>query len=124
MPSVLAAQPILLLEDEPLIALEVAEAFKSVGADVVVTFSLDQALKVISTRRWEGAVLDYRLDQTDCSCICDWLDEQRVPFVIYTGLGEIPGQWRNGVHVLKPAEPSDLVRIIEQLADPARCIAI
>ena len=52
---------ILILEDEPLIAMDLQLAFEDAGADAVVTVCCEDALEAIGHTDFEGAVLDVNL---------------------------------------------------------------
>ena len=54
-------------EDEPLIALDIAEAFKEAGAATVVTSTLHQALVLGEHDGLSAAVLDHVLSDGDSS---------------------------------------------------------
>ena len=93
MTSILAGRPILIVEDEPFIALDIADSFESVGAVVMTAFSLE----LLEGYDWAGAVVGYGLDGRDGSEVCEWLHKRAVPFVIYTGFDEVRGVCAKGV---------------------------
>jgi DNA-binding response OmpR family regulator len=117
MTSILAGRPILIVEDEPFIALDIADSFETAGAVAMTAFSLKQALELLEGHDWAGAVVDYWLDE-DGSQVCERLHKRAVPLVIYTGFDEVTGTCAKGVQIAKPANPDDIVRIMEQLAAP------
>ena len=63
--STLSGRSILIAEDEPLIALDIAEAFKDAGATTVVTATLHHALVLVEHGGLSAAVLD-GLRQKNC----------------------------------------------------------
>ncbi|WP_308916933.1 hypothetical protein [Jannaschia sp. LMIT008] len=88
----LAGFTILLLEDEPLIALDVETALQDAGARVVgPTRGERGAMEVIDTAerggspRLGGAVLDVHLGSHTCERVAMRLIRLRVPFVFHTG---------------------------------------
>lgn len=115
MTSRLAGQPILIVEDEPLIALDVADAINMAGGQATIAFSRQQGLALVRAEPWSAAVLDYTLPDGDCSPISDWLVENRIPFVIYTGAGEVRGSCASGLLMPKPSEASAIVTEVVQL---------
>jgi DNA-binding response OmpR family regulator len=117
MTSILAGRPILIVEDEPFIALDIADRFETAGAVAMTAFSVKQALELLEGHDWAGAVVDYGLDG-DGSQVCERLHKRAVPLVIYTGFDEVTGTCARGVQIAKPANPDDIVRIMEQLATP------
>jgi DNA-binding response OmpR family regulator len=115
MSLLLAGRSILVVEDEPLIALELQDALAVAGSHVVTAFSLDQALALLNEQHWSAAVLDYDLTDGTCVPISDWLRDHQIPFVVYSGYGEIDGSPSYGVHIGKPAPSRELVGTLEQL---------
>lgn len=108
----LAGRSILVVEDEPLIAMDIVVEFESRGAQVVQTHSVKEALKLIEADGLSAAILDHGLRDGDSTQLCGRLDERRIPFVTYTGYGRIEGVCAKGAVVEKPAPPSALVAIV------------
>ena len=118
MSAQLAGHAILVVEDEPLIALDIAETFERAGACVIISHRLGDALGVIEAHDWSAAVLDYELPDGDCSLLCEQLRTRGVPFVVHTGHAELPRASLGGIHVCKPASTDELVGALEQLLKP------
>jgi PleD family two-component response regulator len=57
----LHGRSILIVEDEPLIALDIAQAFEDAGAEIVVTSTLHHALVLVEHDGLSAAVLDHAL---------------------------------------------------------------
>jgi DNA-binding response OmpR family regulator len=113
--STLSGRSILIAEDEPLIALDIAEAFKDAGAEVTVTSTLHHALVLVEHDGLSAAVLDHALHDGDSSPLCQRLDERKLPFVVYSGLGKLHGACAKGAHIKKPENPQVLVSMVERL---------
>jgi DNA-binding response OmpR family regulator len=113
--STLCGRSILIAEDEPLIALDIAEAFKDAGARTVVTSTLHHALVLVEHDDLSAAVLDHALPDGDSSPLCRRLEERMVPFVVYSGLGNLHGACAQGVQVKKPENPKALVAMVARL---------
>jgi CheY-like chemotaxis protein len=111
----LLGRSILVIEDEPLIAMDVAELLKGAGAEVSEARTLRDALSKIEQPNLSAAVVDHRLQGDDSSQICDMLDRRRIPFVLYSGLDHVEGPCREGEHVRKPSRPDELVGAIVHL---------
>jgi DNA-binding response OmpR family regulator len=111
----LVGRSILILEDEPLIALDVTEALKSAGARVIVAGTLPEALSPAEEPNLSAAVLDHGLNHGDSSQVCKRLKERDIPFVIYSGFSKLDGACGSGVLVNKPAHPQVLVVTIAGL---------
>ena len=115
----LHGRSILIVEDEPLIALDIAQAFEDAGAEIVVTSTLHHALVLVEHDGLSAAVLDHALHDGDSSPLCQRLDQRSLPFVIYSGLGKLHGACAKGVQVAKPEDPKALVVIIANLISGA-----
>jgi DNA-binding response OmpR family regulator len=106
---------ILVIEDEPLIALDIQQAFEDAGAKVVVTRTLATSLVAVEDNSICAAIVDHTLGDADSSEICEGLNERNVPFVTYSGFAHVDGACSEGAHVNKPASPSVLVATITGL---------
>jgi len=115
MTSKITGRSILIVEDEPLIAMEVVEAFKAAGAVVTATFSFKQALILVEHDGLAAAILDHALGDSDSSRLCARLKERGVPFVIYTGFSNVKGHCADGPLVQKPAPATELIATVEAL---------
>jgi DNA-binding response OmpR family regulator len=111
----LAGRSILVVEDEPLIALDIAGLFESAGAKVRTTKSLAEALELVAQDAWSGAVLDYRLGHDDVRRLCQHLGERGIPFMFYTGLAELPETYPGALVVHKPATGEALLARMSEL---------
>jgi DNA-binding response OmpR family regulator len=106
---------ILICEDEPLIALDIANAFTNEGARVVTALSLRDALVAVENSGLSAAILDHKLKDGDSSQLCERLKELNVPFVLHSlhsGFTHLGGAWADAVHVPKPASSAVLVTTI------------
>jgi DNA-binding response OmpR family regulator len=106
---------ILVVEDEPIIALDIADAFEQVGAKAVTSFSLSEALGLVETDLWSAAVVDHRLRDGESSPLCERLTECDIPFVVYSGSADLGGACAEGEQVIKPANTGSLVQKIVSL---------
>ena len=113
--STLSGRSILIAEDEPLIALDIAEAFEDAGAEIVVTSTLHHALVLVEHDGLSAAVLDHALHDGNSSPLCQRLNERKLPFVIYSGLGKLHGACAKGEHIKKPENPKMLVTMVARL---------
>lgn len=110
-----AGRSILVVEDEPLIALDIATSFECAGARVLRARSLRESLCMVENRHLSAAVVDYRLADGDTSSLCERLLQRRVPFVVYSGYRELHEACRRGVCLSKPASPGFLLSTVADL---------
>ena len=98
----LKGRSILVVEDEPLIALDITLAFVPTGASVTTTNTLAHALILAEHDGLSGAILDHSLPDGDCCKLCARLKERDLPFFIYSGLAPAKGPCADVLHISKP----------------------
>jgi DNA-binding response OmpR family regulator len=115
MDPILIGRSILIVEDEPVIAIEVTAAFERAGARVLRTNTLRQALLLVEQRNLSAAVLDHGLTDGDSSKLCERLKELNIPYVLHSGYSDVDGPCRHARLVSKPADPQVLVTAVQSL---------
>src|SRR4051812_43065085 len=85
----LCGKTVLLVEDEPMIAIEIERALAEAGANVVMASTRARALQAAEHPGLAAAVLDYRLQDGDCTSVWTRLRARGIPAVIYTGYDAI-----------------------------------
>jgi DNA-binding NtrC family response regulator len=108
----LAGGSILILDDEPLIALDIGDAFARAGAVVVPARSLGTAHDLVEVNSLSAAVVDFRLSDGEADALCAKLTARDVPFVIHSGFTHAA---RQSAVVPKPASPTALIHAIAEL---------
>ena len=111
----LAGCSILVVEDEPIIAMDIVQGLEAAGASVSKARTLSEALCKVECPELSAAVLDHALNDGDASQICDRLDKRNIPFVIYSGYDYVEGPCSEGEHVRKPVRPEVLVAAVADL---------
>ena len=84
--------PILILEDEYLIASNLAAGVRELGNEVIGPFgSTEEAIELADFAT--GAILDVRIGQSNSFPVAECLLNQQIPFIFYTGIPtSIPGR--------------------------------
>ena len=115
----LADRLILLIEDEPLIALEVDNALRAAGARVVSAGYLESALFTAEHPALSAAVVDLRLGDNSSTTVCRRLSRLGVPFVIHTAYpGDFAASsWPNVPVITKPANPQRIIAALVSLLE-------
>ncbi len=111
----LTGRSILVVEDEPLIALEMTALFESAGAKVLPARTLAESVGLIGQARVSAAVLDYGLGNDSVLTLCDYLRDRGIPFMFYTGHGHVQGSYPKVVVVQKPASGDALLAAMARL---------
>jgi CheY-like chemotaxis protein len=109
----LAGCSILICEDEPLIALDIADAFSNAGARVVMANSLAQAFIAVEDDPPSAVILDHALSDGESSQLRECLKERNIPFVLYSGYPGVQDEAADkAVSLSKPASPQLLVTTV------------
>ena len=111
----LEGRTILVVEDEPLVGLEMVETLTASGAHVVYACRVAEAIKSVGLCQITAAVLDIKLGGNDCSVLCHHLSQREIPFVFYTGYTTPPDGWSDVPIITKPAQRTQLVDAIKRL---------
>jgi DNA-binding response OmpR family regulator len=111
----LEGRAILVVEDEPLIVMDITTALEPTGAALTTTNSLKHALLLVEHDGLAAAILDHALGDGDSSALYARLTERGVPFMIYSGMAHIDGLGKGVPYLAKPASPAQLVAAVENL---------
>lgn len=114
--DLVSGRRILVVEDEYLIAADLAEALEELGAEVVgPAANVRAALAEIERADdLDGATLDVTLGQEKSFEVAALLKERGVPFVFLTGYGDrgLPERYRDVPRCEKPFDVTRVVRAI------------
>lgn len=112
--------PVLIVEDEFLIGLELELIFRDAGATVVGPCrTVSDALARASSCKLEAAVLDVRIGSESVEPVARCLAGKGVPFLFYTGQARNDPVWRNwpdATILAKPASAETLVTNVARLS--------
>jgi DNA-binding response OmpR family regulator len=117
----LAGCKVLIVEDEPLIALDIVTAFQQAGAAPIAAHTLAQARTVVEQDGLSAAVLDFGLGDGDADQLCHRLSEREIPFVLHSGYSHNSAACSKGISIPKPASPDALIRAIDELLHAKEC---
>ena len=118
MESPLQGLSILVVEDEPLIAMDIAETFRDAGAEITITNTKRHALILAEHDGLSSAILDHALKDGDSSALYEMLNKRGIPFMIYSGYEKRPDPaCKDAPYLSKPATRMDLVAMMKTLMD-------
>lgn len=103
---------VLVVEDEPLIGLDIAEALREAGYDVVGPFrAVAPAVHSLSCERVAVAVIDLNLGADTARPIVVALASRGIPFIWATGYGRdaLPCEYRDRPLISKPFDAAALL---------------
>lgn len=115
------AMQILLLEDDVLIALDMAATLEEMGVIVQgPAHTAKQAELLIAERKPDLALLDFELDGHTSEAIAERLEAMNVPVVFITGHSRrhIPARFQNHTIIQKPVSPKALRDLMYGVTDP------
>jgi DNA-binding response OmpR family regulator len=108
----LSGRSILIVEDEPLIALDIVENFRNAGASVIAAHRLSDGLRLAGHPDLSAAVVDFGLSDGEGTALCERLKERGIPFVLHSGYHHAGEACPADVLVAKPAAPQQLVSAV------------
>ena len=108
----LVGRSILIVEDEPLIALEIVTAFQNAGAVALTARSLTEAIHLVEHDGLSAAVLDFGLADGDADAVCARLDERHITFILHSGYTRHGLIYDRGTVIPKPACPETLIKTV------------
>jgi len=108
---------VLIVEDEPFIALDLAAAVKEARGNVIgPAGSVREALALIERQSVQAAVLDVNLSDRDVTPVAELLIEGGVPVIFYSGLA-LPAALRERYpSALLYKKPTSPVQLVNELA--------
>jgi DNA-binding NtrC family response regulator len=116
--TVLAGRHVLIVEDEPLIAMDLEMVLNEAGcASVSTATTLADAIAQIGARRFDVAVLDVTLHGSKVYPAADALAERAVPFLFMTGhsTNAMPERHRDRPLLGKPYDPAGLIATVARV---------
>jgi len=111
-------KPILVVEDEPLIAMDIETMLEEAGYATLATASVAETLRVIDQHEIAAALVDIQLEGRDCGPVARLLARKGVPFAYVTGFDESwVTRWWPAPILLKPFAIEALLSMINTLSD-------
>jgi len=103
-PSALSGRHILIVEDEMLIALALADMVTDLGCTSVLAARIGKAIALVAAQAFDAAILDMNLGGEAGYPIAEALAQRGIPFVIATGYGAegIESDYRDRPMLPKP----------------------
>lgn len=116
----LLGRSVLIVEDEPLIALELHGALHAAGASIIAATTIKEALHLITYAQICAAIVDVNLGGEDCSRVGAALAGRSIPFMFYTGYSTAPSitAWAQAPAIEKPASTGRIVDTVTHLVNP------
>lgn len=106
---------VLVVEDEPLVSLNLVDLLTAEGAHVVCANRAHEAIQSVERFKVTAAVLDINLGNHDCAAVCQYLWERRIPFLFHTGYSAPLDGWNSIPLIKKPASSQEMTDAVERL---------
>jgi PAS domain S-box-containing protein len=118
----IAGKRILVIEDEPLVAMEMEAILEEAGCEVAgLAGNLVSAKRLVTEGRYEVALVDVNLAGEPVHELAAALREKRIPFAFVTGYGReaLPAGFQDAVMLGKPFLPEDLISTVQKVTAAA-----
>jgi DNA-binding response OmpR family regulator len=106
---------ILVVENELLIALDIAKALENAGANATMTTSARHAMILADHDGLAGAIMDHGLTDGDSTAVCARLKERGIPYISYSGYSSVAGADPDAPFISKPVSMNVLMSALEKL---------
>jgi DNA-binding NtrC family response regulator len=107
---------VLVAEDETIIALDLEDMLTAAGYVVGGTFATrSAALAWLEGHQPDGAIIDIVLGDGPCTDLVRKLMARGVPTLLYSGVDDIPTEFRELARVPKPAMTSEVRNTLDRL---------
>jgi DNA-binding response OmpR family regulator len=114
----LSGRSILVVEDEPLIAIGLKVLLEDEGAGVEIASNPRDALRLADETHFSAAILDFGSAGSESAPLCRALKAYAIPFMFYTGYHDVHESSSGPPIVTKPASSEKLIATIAGLLDP------
>lgn len=111
----LKGHTILIVEDEPLVAMDISSACEAAGAVALTAASLAVAAPLVEQDGLSAAVLDFGFKDGDSRALCARLNERDIPYVLHSGYHHLGDACQRGIVVEKPASPAAIIDVLARL---------
>ena len=114
------AERVLVVEDEPLIAFDVADHLRDAGFEVIgPAASVSAALRLIESQGCDLAVLDVNLGRETAAPIAEVLNTKSLPFIALSGYSsdQLPEIFQRAPLLTKPVNSKKLVSVLRRCLD-------
>jgi two-component sensor histidine kinase len=114
--SPLQGKRIIIIEDEPLVAMDVESTLAEAGCEIIGSAgTLDKARSLIAHAEYDAALVDINLAGHPVDELAVALTQKSIPFAFVTGYGRegMPRGFRDAVLLKKPFSPDQLLAVIE-----------
>ena len=109
---------ILIVEDEPLIALELEEFLINAGFKIAaIAGKLEKALALIESGSCDAAIVDANLAGVSASPLASALTARGMPFIVLSGYSseQLEGAFPGALLLQKPCRPAQVIQALHTI---------
>jgi len=109
---------ILIVEDEPMIALNLEELLVSEGFAIAgVAEKLEKAMGLVDPGLCDAAIVDANLAGVSASPVASALTARGLPFIVLSGYSpeQLPDAFRGALFIKKPCRPNQIIRALNSM---------
>jgi CheY-like chemotaxis protein len=107
---------VLVVEDEPILAMLAVDQLAEIGCDVVgPAYTISEARRLALAAAFDAAIIDWNMRGTLSSEIADILSTRQIPFLFVTGYEELAFEARTPVVLKKPYTREQLKEAVQNL---------
>jgi len=113
-----AARRILVVEDEPVIALDLLDVLAGAGFKALgPASSLEKALEKIAACQFDAVLLDCKLGSVTSAAVAAELTRKRIPYLVVTAYDKqvLPEEMRGAPMLAKPIDADNLLQALREL---------
>jgi len=114
----LAGKSILVVDDEPLIAMDIVASLEDQGCQIVgPAATLQRAMSLVESQKIDAALLDANLAGEPIDALAAVLVRRKIPFAFVSGYGRegLPEAFRQKALVKKPFQRQRLIDVVQQM---------
>lgn len=113
--SELSGRRILVVEDEPIVAMCLEDVLAELGCDVIGPVGrVSEAMELAENESFDAAILDINLGGENCEPIAAKLQTRAIPFAFASGYGVGPDGFTAPL-ISKPYRAVDVLSVLRQL---------
>jgi len=115
----LQGERLLIVEDEPLIAVDLQLTLEREGARVILARTIPQALRYADYPALSAGVIDFYVGSENAEPVCEALMRREVPFIFFTGVtGPLSERWSATPVLPKPTAPKAIIGALKFVLSP------
>ena len=108
---------ILIVEDDPMLALDLEELIVDAGFKIAVAGKLEKTLALIESGGFDAAIVDANLAGVSASPLASAMTARGLPFIVLSGYSteQLQGAFPGALFLQKPCRPAQLIQALNTI---------